>query len=249
VTTTKRLLGTKPKAQAGCKKTFEYQTQGPGRMAKMCQAGTVNSACRNPCYRCSMMSNHQGNHSMRCTFLTRLLPPPDIRELSEAPLSLFVVFFLGWRIPKLRWGWVFLKQTRILSRLQFTRYFIEFVFLETERFVSSNPNVILTQQTCGQRSSRAAGSKRRALTFYFSIRICYVFLMSECIGESDLGLCTSSVFAKRIPLRGGDFRLKNVFGRKFCWKLPMHCGILFASTEVVHRPRSGSPLHFDIRNI
>jgi len=141
VTTTKRLLGTKPKAQAGCKKTFEYQTQGPGRMAKMCQAGTVNSACRNPCYRCSMMSNHQGNHSMRCTFLTRLLPPPDIRELSEAPLSLFVVFFLGWRIPKLRWGWVFLKQTRILSRFQFTRYFIEFVFLETERFVSSNPNV------------------------------------------------------------------------------------------------------------
>ena len=34
---------------------------------------------------------------------------------------------------------------------------------ETKRFVSSFVNVILTRQTCGQRSSRAAESKRRAL--------------------------------------------------------------------------------------
>jgi len=35
----------------------------------------------------------------------------------------------------LMWGWVFLEQTRILSRFQFTRHFIEFVFVETKPFV------------------------------------------------------------------------------------------------------------------
>ena len=33
------------------------------------------------------------------------------------------------------------------------------------------------------------------------------------------------------------------------FKLPLRCGHPNASTEVVHRPRSQSPLHFDIRNI
>ena len=45
------------------------------------------------------------------------------------------------------------------------------------------------------------------------------------------------------------FDLKNVCGRKVCWNLPMRGGILFASTEVVHRHRFDSRLHFDIRNI
>ena len=31
--------------------------------------------------------------------------------------------------------------------------------------------------------------------------------------------------------------------------LPLRFGSASASTEVVHRPRSQSPLHFDIRNI
>jgi len=39
----------------------------------------------------------------------------------------------------------------------------------------------------------AAGGKRRALAFYFSVRICYMFLMSKCRRESDLGLCMTSV--------------------------------------------------------
>jgi len=37
-----------------------------------------------------------------------------------------------------------------------------------------------------------------------------------------------------MPLRGGNLRLKNVFGRKFCRNLPMLHGILFASIEVMH---------------
>jgi len=39
--------------------------------------------------------------------------------------------------------------------------------VETNLLFGSNPNVILTRQTCGQRSGIAAGSKRRALAFYF----------------------------------------------------------------------------------
>jgi len=33
----------------------------------------------------------------------------------------------------------------------------------------------LTRQTCSQRSGMAAESKRRALAFYFSVLICYMF--------------------------------------------------------------------------
>jgi len=84
---------------------------------------------------------------------------------------------------RLRWGWVFLERTRILSGIQFTTHFIEFFVVETKRFVGSFVNVILTRQTCGQRSSRAAESKRRALGNYFSKRICYMFLISKFRGD------------------------------------------------------------------
>jgi len=80
-----------------------------------------------------------------------------------------------------------------------------------ERFVGSSVNVILTQQTCGQRSSRAAESKRRVLENYVYERICYIFLTMKCRGDWDLGLCTFCAFAKRKQLRNGDFRKKNVF--------------------------------------
>jgi len=73
-----------------------------------------------------------------------------------------------WSKLDLRWGWEFLDQTRILSNIQFPRHFIEFVVVEMKQFVSSNVNVILTRQTCGQRSSMAAGSKRWALEFFLT---------------------------------------------------------------------------------
>ena len=102
--------------------------------------------------------------------------------------------------------------------MQFTTHFIDFFVVETKRFVGSSLNVILTWQTCGQRSSRAAKSKRRALGNYFPGRICYIFLMSICRGDWDLGLCTFWVLGKREPLRNAKFRLflraKHVFSRK-----------------------------------
>jgi len=147
------------------------------------------------------------------------------------------------------WGWVFLERTQILSGIQFKTYFIEFFVVETKRFVDVLVNVILTRQTCGQRSSRAAESKRRSLGNYFSRRICYMFLISKCRGDRNLGLCTTSGLAFREPQRSGDFRKKNVFRRRKNRSLSLRCRSPDASTEVVHRPRSRSPLHFDIGNI
>ena len=149
----------------------------------------------------------------------------------------------------LRWGWVFLERTRSLSRIQFTTHFIYCFVVETKRFVSCTVNVILTRQTCGQRSSMSAGSKRRALKNHFSERICYKFLISKCRGEWDLGLCTTSALATRMPLRIVEFRRILRPNTLFNQKSPPRTCIPFASTEVVHRPGSDFPLHFDIENI
>jgi len=85
---------------------------------------------------------------------------------------------------------------------------IEIFVVETKRFVGSFVHVILTRQTCGQRSSRAAESKRRAIGIYFSERICYMFHISKCRGDRDLGLCTTSVLAFGEPQRNGKIRKK-----------------------------------------
>jgi len=151
--------------------------------------------------------------------------------------------------PPLRWGWVFLERTRILSGIQFTTDFIEFFVVETKRFVGSFVNVILTRQTCSQRSSRAAESKRQTIGNYFPERICYMFLISKCRGDRNLGLCSTSVLAFGEPQRNGKIRGENVFGRRKNRILPLRYGSPSASTEVGHSPRSWSPLHFDIRNI
>jgi len=87
------------------------------------------------------------------------------------------------------------------------------------------------------------------LALRFFIRIWYMFLLSKYRKQLDLGLCTISILGNRIPLRIGEFRLKNVFGRKICRKSPPCSRILFARTEVVHRSKCDSPLHFDIWNI
>ena len=149
----------------------------------------------------------------------------------------------------MKWGWVFLKRTRIFTGIQFTRHCIEFIVVKTNKMVRSNSNVILTRQTCGKRSSMVAGSKRRVLAFHFSVRILYVFLMSKCRGVSDLGLCTFLVITKRMQLRSGDFRFKNTFYRIICRKLPLHNRTLFVSAGKVYKPRPDSPLHFDILDI
>jgi len=136
-------------------------------------------------------------------------------------------------------------RTCVFSGIQFKSISSNSSVYKTNEVVHSNSVVILTRQTCSQRSSRVAGSKRRALALYSSIRIGYVFLVSKCRGESDLGLCITSVLEKRIRLGSADSRSTKVLGSKFGRKSALPSRILFASTKVLHRPRSDSLLHFD----
>jgi len=98
---------------------------------------------------------------------------------------------------------------QILSEIQFATHFVQTLVVKTKRFVGSTVNVILMRQTCGQRSSMSAEDKRQGLAFYFPLRIWYMFWESKCRRESDLGLCTTSVFAKRMWQRSADFWLKD----------------------------------------
>jgi len=68
------------------------------------------------------------------------------------------------------WGGVFLEWKQIRNELQFTKHFIEFVFVETNQFVESNPNVIFRQQICDRYLSMVAGSKRRGLAYVFNVK-------------------------------------------------------------------------------
>jgi len=95
--------------------------------------------------------------------------------------------------------------------IQCTTHFIEFFVLETKHFVGSFVNVILTRQTCGQRSSRAAESKRRALGNYFPERICYIIQISKFRGDRHLGLCTTSGLAFGEPMRMATSEEKKCF--------------------------------------
>jgi len=52
------------------------------------------------------------------------------------------------------------RKTRILGGIQFTTHFIEFLVVETKRFVGSTVNVILTRKPCGQHSSSLAGFQK-----------------------------------------------------------------------------------------
>ena len=83
--------------------------------------------------------------------------------------------------------------------------------VETKRFVGSFVNVTLTRQTCGQRSSRAAECKHRALENCFSERMCYMFELSKCRGDRDLDLCTTSLLAFGEPCAVATSEKKTCF--------------------------------------
>ena len=74
------------------------------------------------------------------------------------------------------------------------KHFIESVLVETKQLAGSNSNVILTRQTCGQHSSMSAGSKRRAPGNCLFVQIWYMFLSSNCTGDSDLLIFKSVYF-------------------------------------------------------
>jgi hypothetical protein len=55
-----------------------------------------------------------------------------------------------------------------------------------KQMVSSHSNVILTRQTCGQRSGMAAGSKRRALALSRFLSLRRVSIQKPASGISQL---------------------------------------------------------------
>jgi len=111
----------------------------------------------------------------------------------------------------LRWGWVFSRRTRILRGIQCTTHLIDFFVVETKQFIGSSGK---WSWRCKPAASARAGlaeslSKRRALENYFSERICYMFRMSKCRGDWDLGYYMFGVQKKT----AAHWRLpkKNVF--------------------------------------
>jgi len=164
-----------------------------------------------------------------------------IRGLKQVPMPILL---------RLRCSWTILEHMRILRRFQFTRLFIEFVQVWQR---NDSSVVIQTWSWCGKHAANARGmsaeSKRWSLAFYNSIRICHMFHISKCRGRSDLGLCTTLVLVKTVPLQCGDFWLTTVLGREIRRNLPMRICILFASTEAVHRPKSECPLPLDFEHM
>ena len=138
---------------------------------------------------------------------------------------------------------------RILSGIHFTKHFIEFVHVETKRFVNSHIKVILTQQPCGQHSSMSAGSRPQTLGFEVShANLPYVpniKMWRRVRSRSVPNFGTSKQNATEHWQIPANSAAKHVLNRKS----PPRSGIVFASTELMYRPRPDSPLHFDIRDI
>jgi len=128
-----------------------------------------------------------------------------------------------------RQGWILFQRTCAFAGIYFTKHSIELFLVETNQLFGSNSNVILTRKTCGHRSRRAAGSKRRALAFYFeknSIRIWYMFLISKYREGSDLGLCMTLVLAKRMLLRSAYFQ--RILRPNTIWIKSWQCAAAFS---------------------
>jgi len=119
---------------------------------------------------------------------------------------------------KLKWGWVFLERTRILSGIQFTTHFIDLFVVETKR----SSVVLYTWSWRGKPAASARAELRN------------MFPISKCRGDRDLGLCTTSLLAFGEPQRNGKIRFflrQNTFSPRI---LPSRCGSPNAShvTEV-----------------
>ena len=95
------------------------------------------------------------------------------------------------------WGWVFLgtnADSQWIPVLQ--RISLKFLWWK-QNDLSVVLYVILTRQTCGQRSSKTPEIKHLALGNYFFERICCMFLISKCRDHWDLGLHNFGTYAWR----------------------------------------------------
>jgi len=140
----------------------------------------------------------------------------------------------------------------VISGIQFTKHFIEFVVGETNQLFGGNSNVNLTRQICGQRSGMAAGTPRPSGSILlFRTNLLYVpnIEMYRMVGSRsvhDFRTCKENAAAQcRLPI----FQRVWPQDHQVRQNSPLRNGIPFASPEVMHRPRSDSSLHFDNGNI
>jgi len=68
-------------------------------------------------------------------------------------------------------------------------------------------------------------------------------------GEWDLDLFIFLVLAKIMRVHGGNFWLENAIGREIRPNMALHSDFLLKRTCKVHRPRSFSAVHFEMKNI
>jgi len=129
----------------------------------------------------------QITHKIHPFIFTHQVSPNQCSPTRFQPTNFHQPIFTHQFLPVFRWGWVFFKQMRILSGIQFKTHFIECFVVETKRFFGSSVNVILTWRTCCQ---QVAGLRKanfcfssRALENDFPERICYMFLMTQCRGD------------------------------------------------------------------
>ena len=109
-------------------------------------------------------------------------------------------------------------------------------------------NLSMLRRPARQRCDGADGA-RDAYKFYYSVRISYEFLISDCRGDSDLGLCSSWHLAKKMPLRSGRICFQQANRRNSEPIRPLRSGIFFARCQDVHRRQACSALQIDIRNL
>jgi len=83
-------------------------------------------------------------------------------------------------------------------------------------FWSALPSLVISMTGRSERSARAlrdgANVVREAIGNWFCVRICYMFLISKCRGDWDLGLFTTSVLAFGTRMHDGKIR-----GKKTCF--------------------------------
>jgi len=95
----------------------------------------------------------------------------------------------------------------VISGIQFTKHFIEFVVGETNQLFGGNSNVNLTRQICGQRSGMAAGTPRPSGSILlFRTNLLYVpnIEMYRMVGSRsvhDFRTCKENAAAQcRLPI-------------------------------------------------
>jgi len=102
----------------------------------------------------------------------------------------------------------------------------------------------------GQRiNSHGAEGARHAHKFDFSVRISYKFPISNCRGDSDLGLCTSCHIAYRMVERSGQICFQQVNQRNSEPIRALHSCIIFARWQELHRRQACSALQIDTGNL